>query len=222
MKKITFAFCCLILVLSSFKNSKPVKNYDLIIYGGTSSGVIAAYAAAKEGLKVVVLEPNKHVGGLTTSGLGHVDIGNHETVGGYTMEFLKRVGAAYGMNKFCTEMESSVAEKVYLQMIKEVGVEVVYQAKLQEKTGVKKVGNKRITKPRHRQRNIDVGKTIIWITGSIFCVSCYCPKDLSISIECDAIDRIAGRDKVFKLSLREFILLQRSGKIFKHERMKWT
>jgi len=142
MKKVFYIFCCLMLVLSAFKRSKPIKNYDLIIYGGTSSGVIAAYAAAKEGLKVAILEPNKHLGGLTTSGLGHVDIGNAETVGGYTMEFLKRVGKAYGMNRFCTEMESSVAEKVYLEMINQVGVEVFYKAKLQEKTGVKKVGNK--------------------------------------------------------------------------------
>jgi len=142
MKKVFYVFCFLVLVLSAFKRSKPVKDYDLVIYGGTSSGVIAAYAAAKEGLKVAVLEPTKHLGGLTTSGLGHVDIGNPETVGGYTMEFLKRVGTAYGMMRFCTEMESSVAEKVYLQMIKEAGVTIVYQAKLEENTGVKKSGNR--------------------------------------------------------------------------------
>ncbi|MEJ7557468.1 MAG: FAD-dependent oxidoreductase [Pedobacter sp.] len=142
MRKVFYVFCCLILVLTAFKRSKPINDYDLIIYGGTSSGVIAAYAAAKEGLKVAVLEPTKHLGGLTTSGLGHVDIGNPETVGGYTMEFLKRVGTAYGMKRFCTEMESSVAEKVYLQMIKEAGVTVVYQAKLREKTGVEKSGNR--------------------------------------------------------------------------------
>jgi len=142
MKRLIWVFCGLVLVLSAFTRSKPIKSYDLIIYGGTSSGVIAAYAAAKEGLKVAILEPNLHLGGLTTSGLGHVDIGNPETVGGYTMEFLKRVGAHYKMNRFCTEMESSAAEKVYLEMMSEAGVDVIYQAKLQEKTGVQKRAGK--------------------------------------------------------------------------------
>ena len=141
MKKSIIILSCLLLVLSAFTRSRST-NYDLIVYGGTSSGVIAAYAAAKEGLKVAILEPNKHLGGLSTSGLGHVDIGNHETVGGYAMEFLKRVGKHYGMKRFCTEMESSVAEKVFLEMVKEAGVDVFYQSKLQQKTGVKKVKNK--------------------------------------------------------------------------------
>jgi succinate dehydrogenase/fumarate reductase flavoprotein subunit len=85
--KLSFAF--IVLITTSFTGLAPVKEYDLVVYGGTSSGVIAAYAAAKEGLKVAILEPNNHLGGLTSSGLGHVDIGNPETVGGYTMEFLK-------------------------------------------------------------------------------------------------------------------------------------
>lgn len=130
-----------LLITTSFTGVTPVKEYDLVVYGGTSSGVVAAYAAAKDGLKVAILEPTKHLGGLTSSGLGHVDIGNAETVGGYTMEFLKRVGAHYGTKRFCTEMESSVAEKVFTDMAKEAGVTVFYQSRLQEKTGVKKAGN---------------------------------------------------------------------------------
>jgi len=142
MKFYKLLFAAVLITTTSFTGKAPVKEFDLIVYGGTSSGVIAAYAAAKEGLKVAILEPNNHLGGLTSSGLGHIDIGNAETVGGYTMEFLKRVGAHYGTKRFCTEMESSVAEKVFLEMISEAGVKVFYKSLLQEKTGVKKAGNR--------------------------------------------------------------------------------
>lgn len=133
----------LIMVLfSSFGIVPKEERYDLIVYGGTSSGVIAAYAASKEGLKVALLEPGKHLGGLTTSGLGHVDIGNQETVGGYTRDFLKRASNYYGVNKLQTDIESSVAEKIFLQMLKETGVEVFYRSRLLPGKGVGKQDNK--------------------------------------------------------------------------------
>ncbi len=43
---------------------------DICIYGGTSAGVIAAYTAKMMGRSVLLLEPGKHLGGLTTGGLG--------------------------------------------------------------------------------------------------------------------------------------------------------
>ena len=39
---------------------------DLVVYGGTASGVMTAYSAAKEGLHVVLLEPREHLGGMVT------------------------------------------------------------------------------------------------------------------------------------------------------------
>src|SRR5690348_12389597 len=44
-------------------SARPV-SADLIVYGGTASGVMAAYAAAREGLHVVLLEPGNHLGGM--------------------------------------------------------------------------------------------------------------------------------------------------------------
>lgn len=132
----------LVILLSSFGVVPKEGKYDLIVYGGTSSGIIAAYAASKEGLKVAILEPGKHIGGLTTSGLGHVDIGNPQTVGGYAREFLKRVGNHYGKTKIQVDMESSVAENVFQQMLKETGVDVYYHSRLLSRRGVVKQGNK--------------------------------------------------------------------------------
>ncbi|QIU92675.1 FAD-dependent oxidoreductase [Bacteroides faecium] len=132
----------LVILFSSFGIVPKEEKYDLIVYGGTSSGIIAAYAASKGGLKVAILEPGKHIGGLTTSGLGHVDIGNPETVGGYAREFLKRVGSHYGKTKIQVDMESSVAENVFQQMLKETGVDVYYHSRLLSRRGVVRQGNK--------------------------------------------------------------------------------
>jgi len=140
--KLTIKLLCILVLFSSFGFSPKEEKYDLVVYGGTSSGVIAAYAASKQGLKVAILEPRAHVGGLTTGGLGHVDVGNIETIGGYAREFLKRAGEYYGMNKLHTEIESSVAEKIFLQMLGETDVKVFYNSRLLEKNGVIKKSNK--------------------------------------------------------------------------------
>lgn len=132
----------IVVLSSSFGTIPKEERYDLVVYGGTSSGVIAAYAASKEGLKVAILEPGRHLGGLTASGLNHVDIGHRETVGGYAREFLKRVGSHYGKNGMQVDLESSVAEKVFRQMLDETDVKVYFQSRLLLGKGVAKQGNK--------------------------------------------------------------------------------
>ena len=47
--------------------------YDVAIYGGTSAGVAAAVQAARMGKSVELIEPGKHLGGLTSGGLGATD-----------------------------------------------------------------------------------------------------------------------------------------------------
>lgn len=116
------------------------REFDLVVYGGSSSGVIAAYAGAKEGLKVALLVEGRHVGGLTTSGLGSVDYGFYETIGGYTNKFFLDVAAQYGSKKPAFLLEPSVAEKTFLKMLEDAGVSLFYNARLKEKTGVIKQG----------------------------------------------------------------------------------
>ena len=41
---------------------------DVVIYGGTSSGVAAAVQATRMDKSVVLIEPGKHLGGLTSGG----------------------------------------------------------------------------------------------------------------------------------------------------------
>jgi len=64
---------------------------DVIVYGGTSAAVTAAVQLSKMGKSVVVVSPDLHLGGLTSSGLGYTDTGNKQVIGGLSREFYQRV-----------------------------------------------------------------------------------------------------------------------------------
>lgn len=69
--------------------------HDIVVYGGTAAGVMAAVQARAMGRSVVVLEASNHVGGLTTGGLGATDTGNIASIGGLAREFYRRVHQHY-------------------------------------------------------------------------------------------------------------------------------
>src|SRR4051812_17266657 len=46
---------------------------DVCIYGGTSGGVAAAVEVSRMCMKAVIIEPGKHLGGMTAGGLSAVD-----------------------------------------------------------------------------------------------------------------------------------------------------
>ncbi len=116
---------------------------DIVAYSGVPCGIAAAVTAAREGAKVVLIEPTKHVGGLSTSGINTAE-SEHMlpwTIGGFADEFYRRMGRHYEENKAqpirphsdkrldtVYFFESSVAEKVYLDLLREAGVEVRYGA----------------------------------------------------------------------------------------------
>ncbi len=70
-------------------------NADVVIYGATASGVMAAVAAAREGKSVILLDPARHVGGMVTGGLGATDAGKRDAIGGYPREFFDRIREHY-------------------------------------------------------------------------------------------------------------------------------
>src|SRR4051794_38038653 len=70
-------------------------DYDVVVYGGTSAGVIAAVQAKKMGKSVVLVGPDKHLGGLSSGGLGFTDTGNKAVIGGLAREFYHRVWKHY-------------------------------------------------------------------------------------------------------------------------------
>jgi hypothetical protein len=71
------------------------KVYDVVIYGGTASGVAAAVQAVRMGKSVVLIEPSQRLGGLTTGGLGQTDIGNKAAIGGIAREFYQAIRKHY-------------------------------------------------------------------------------------------------------------------------------
>lgn len=72
---------------------------DLCVYGGTAAGVIAAVKAARLGMSVVLLQPGRHLGGMTTGGLGWTDYGRKYVIGGLSRQFYRDVGRWYGTDE---------------------------------------------------------------------------------------------------------------------------
>jgi hypothetical protein len=69
--------------------------YDVIIYGGTSAGVMAAVQAKRMGCSVIIVCPDQHLGGLSSGGLGWTDTGNKAVIGGLAREFYGRIWQHY-------------------------------------------------------------------------------------------------------------------------------
>lgn len=126
----------LLSLVSLFLNLRA-QTYDICVYGGTSAGVIAAYTAAKAGKTVVLIEPGKHVGGLSSGGLGQTDIGNKYAITGIAREFYRQIGQHYGKFEQWT-FEPHVAENLFKDYIKKGNVPVWFEYRLL--SAVKKEG----------------------------------------------------------------------------------
>jgi hypothetical protein len=106
-------------------SSQSQDEYDVVVYGATSAGVIAAYTAKTMGKSVLLIEPTRHLGGLTTGGLGYTDIGNKFAITGLSRDFYRRLGDHYG--KFEQWIfEPHVAKDLYQDYLDRAGLEVWY------------------------------------------------------------------------------------------------
>ncbi|HEY0271901.1 MAG TPA: FAD-dependent oxidoreductase, partial [Chitinophaga sp.] len=102
------------------------REVDICVYGGTSAGVIAAYTAKQLHKTVLLISPDKHLGGLTSGGLGYTDIGNKYAITGISRDFYRRVGAHYGKLEQWI-FEPHVAEDIFRHYIQAGNVEVLYE-----------------------------------------------------------------------------------------------
>ena len=141
-----------------------VETYDIVVYGGTSGGVMAAVQAARMGKTAVLIEPGRHLGGLTSGGLGFVDVGDPRTIGGLARTYFHRVWQYYQADaawkweqkravrgqhpplppdeQTLWVVEPSVAERLFDQMVTEAGVTVVRNERLNRAGGVEKEGQR--------------------------------------------------------------------------------
>ncbi|MBC7922307.1 MAG: FAD-dependent oxidoreductase [Ferruginibacter sp.] len=89
----------LAILLSNYPvaNAQPIptRRADVVVYGGTSAAVMAAVQVKKMGKSVLVVSPDKHLGGLSAGGLGFTDTGNKEVIGGLSRAFYQRLYQHY-------------------------------------------------------------------------------------------------------------------------------
>lgn len=140
------------------------KKFDIVIYGGTSAGIAAAVQAKKMQKSVVVVSPDLHLGGLSSSGLGWTDSGRKEAIGGLAREFYHRVWRHYqsvdswrwqemdeygnrgqgtpaidGDKRTMWIFEPHVSEQIFDAWVKENEIEVVRNEWLDRERGVEKI-----------------------------------------------------------------------------------
>ncbi|MEZ5387924.1 MAG: FAD-dependent oxidoreductase, partial [Prosthecobacter sp.] len=125
-------------------------DHDVVIYGGTCAAVTSAVQVKKMGKTVIIVSPDKHLGGLSSGGLGWTDTGNKAVIGGLARDFYHRIYLHYekpeawrqqskeqygnkgqgtaamdGENRTMWIFEPHAAEQVFEDYVKEFGIEVV-------------------------------------------------------------------------------------------------
>jgi hypothetical protein len=158
-------------ILSSFSLllcvAAQAADHDVVIYGGTCAAVTSAVQVKKMGKSVIIVSPDKHLGGLSGGGLGFTDTGNKAVIGGLARDFYHRIYRHYdkhsswvqqkkseygnkgqgtpamdGENRTMWIFEPHAAEQVFEDYIKEFDIEVVRDEWLDRSKGVKKDGDK--------------------------------------------------------------------------------
>jgi hypothetical protein len=158
-------FSVLLGLLVTIQVRTRAADYDLVVYGGTSAGVIAAVQAKKMGKSVIIVCPDKHFGGLSSGGLGFTDTGNKAVIGGLSRDFYHRVWKHYdtaaawkwqkkeeygnkgqgtpaidGEQRTMWIFEPHVAERVFEDYVREFKIPVRRNEWLDRAKGVKKDG----------------------------------------------------------------------------------
>ena len=88
---------------------------DVCVYTGNAAGISAAIAAAREGRRVLVIEPSRWLGGMTGGGLVHIDWGRSEAAGGLARRILK------------DGLTDPQYRRRFADLAKEHGVEILYE-----------------------------------------------------------------------------------------------
>jgi hypothetical protein len=132
MFRICIGACLTLALAAAAIAADPV--YDVVVYGGTPGGVMAAVAASREGASVLLLEQKQHVGGLNTSGLNNDETQHMHlwSIGGLAGEFYDRLTRASGKKEPIHQWESSVAQQVFDDMLAEAKTPVRFGQRVKE------------------------------------------------------------------------------------------
>lgn len=113
------------------------KSADVVVYGATPAGIMAAISAAIGGVKVLLISDTGRIGGLVTGGLARTDYRGYNPRVGMnvlTQLFWRRCAAEYGLSlgEFGMDqtspyaVEPKVALAVFQKMIAEYEIQVLY------------------------------------------------------------------------------------------------
>ncbi len=126
----------IVILVAATASASPEAEYDLVIYGGTSAAVTAAVQAKKMNVSVIIVCPDRHLGGLSAGGLGWTDSGKKTVIGGLSREFYQRVGKYYGKDDGAQwKFEPHIAERVFEDLIREYEILVDRNEWLNRKPG---------------------------------------------------------------------------------------
>ena len=112
------------------------KSADLVVYGATPGGIAAACTAADRGMQVLLVSPDRHVGGHLTSGICTTECEHMLLVSfrGWMMRVLRLLGTMYGLDVPIHRFEPHRALEAFRTVIDEAGVTLLSGAHLETVT----------------------------------------------------------------------------------------
>ncbi|MDM1294178.1 FAD-dependent oxidoreductase [Sphingobacterium sp. N143] len=155
MLKFKLGFLLLSFTFHQLVAQTEVRSTDVLVYGGTPAALTAAVQIKQAGKSVIVLSPDRHLGGLSSGGLGFTDTGDKTVIGGLAKKFYQDVfdhyqkasswnwqsRASFGnRGQGTVAMDSSqktmwifephVAENIFEEWVKDNQLEVIREAYL--------------------------------------------------------------------------------------------
>jgi len=166
MRRLLRSFLIVIIAgLNAVAGAAQVQKADVVIYGGTCAAVTAAVQVERMGKSVIIVCPERHLGGMSSGGLGFTDVGDKSVIGGLSREFYHRIWRHYqepsawrwqqreafgnrGQGTAAVDLdkrtmwvfEPHVAERVFEDFIAEHKIPVYRDEWLDRQSGVRKDG----------------------------------------------------------------------------------
>lgn len=160
LRRALAAAACLAPMAAPQAHAQP-QRADIVVYGCTSGGVVAAIEARRLGRSVLLVCREDYLGGMSTNGLGWSDTGNHRAIGGLSLDFYRKVKRHYddatvwihaprparGENfvdgDAMWQFEPKVGERIFEDWAREAGVTIVRNQPLdRSKRGVEMAGGR--------------------------------------------------------------------------------
>jgi hypothetical protein len=161
MKSVIYLILLISAGLTGCRTEANTFTADVIVYGGTSAAITTAVQVSRMGKSVIIVSPDKHLGGMSSSGLGFTDTGNKAVIGGLAREFYQLIYQHYqkpeswnwqkqseygntgqgnpaidGENRTQWIFEPHVAEEAFEHMIKSNNIQVYREEFLDREKGV--------------------------------------------------------------------------------------